>query len=102
MKFIDIVAGDFSFCTVACYSVPDVILNNQHTDLFQLIAQFLDVKADDTVVEVDIGSVIEQILRAIDIHLKRICHTKCNFSLSHKCLMQIGEDRHLFSGRLIA
>ena len=102
MKFIDVIACDLAFRTVQCHSVPHVILNDQHSDLFQLIAQFLDVKADDTVVEVDIGSVIEQILRAIDIHLKRICHTKCNFSLSHKCLMQIGEDRHLFSGRLIA
>ena len=101
MKFIDIVAGDFSFRTVACHSVPDVILNNQHTDLFQLIAQFLNVKADDTILQVNIRSVIEQILRAVDIHFKRVCYTKCDFSLLDKSIVQIGQNRHFFSGRLI-
>ena len=102
MKFIDIVAGDFSFRTVSCHSVPDVILNDQHTDLFQLIAQFLNVKADDTILQVNIRSVIEQILRAVDIHFKRVCYTKCDFSLFDKSIVQIGQSRHFFSGRSIS
>ena len=45
---------------------------------------------------------VEQILRAVDIHFKRVCYTKCNFSLFDKSIVQIGQNRHFFSGRLIS
>ena len=43
---------------------PNVILNNQHTQLFQLLSQIANVEADQTVAKVNIGSVIEYIQRA--------------------------------------
>ena len=34
---------------------PDLILHNEHTELLHLLAQFLDIIADDAVVDVYIG-----------------------------------------------
>ena len=37
--------------------VPYLILNHQHTDFFKLLAQFLDVRADNPVINVHIAPV---------------------------------------------
>ena len=55
MELIDIVPGGFD-AAVDRNSVPYLILDDEHSDFLQLLSKFLDVKADDTVVEVDIGS----------------------------------------------
>ena len=47
--------------TVDGNAVPHLILNYQHTDFFKLLAQFLDVIADNPVINVHIALVVEHI-----------------------------------------
>ena len=47
--------------TVDGNAVPHLILYHQHTDFLELLAQFLDVIADNAVIDVHIALVIEHI-----------------------------------------
>ena len=58
MKLIDIVPGRFD-ATVDRNSVPYLILNDEHSDFLQLLSKFLDVKADNTVIQFHIGSMVK-------------------------------------------
>ncbi len=58
MELIDIVPGRFD-TTVDRNSVPYLILDDEHSDFLQLLSKFLDVKADNTVIQFHIGSMIE-------------------------------------------
>ena len=46
---------------VNCYSVPYLILNNQHTQLFKLLAELFNVIADNTVIYIYICTVIKHV-----------------------------------------
>ena len=59
MELIYIVSGGFACSTVDGHTVPDRILDNQHSQLFKLFPQILDIKADDTVFQFHIGPVVE-------------------------------------------
>ena len=58
MKLIDIVPGRFD-ATVDRNSVPYLILNDEHSNLFQLLSKFFDIKADNTVIQFHIGSMVK-------------------------------------------
>ena len=49
MKLVHVVAGGFLFSPVYGYSVPHLILHNEHPQLFKLLSKLLDVKADKAV-----------------------------------------------------
>ena len=61
MHLVDVVAGGLVSGTVDGNAVPHLILDYQHTDLFQLLAQLLNVIADNAVIDVHIALVIEHI-----------------------------------------
>ena len=61
MHLVDVVAGGLVSSAVDGNAVPHLVLHHQHTDLFQLLAQLLDVIADDAVVDVHIALVVEHI-----------------------------------------
>ena len=77
MELVHIVAGGLSGGTIGCNTSPDLILHNQHSKLFQLLAKFLDVIADKAVLNVHIGSVVEEIERALHIDFKCCRHALC-------------------------
>ena len=58
-------------------SVPDLILYNQHADFLQLFSELLDVNADQTVADIHIRPVIEDIERAFDIDFQCGCDPLC-------------------------
>ena len=41
------------------HTVPHLILDNQHPQLFQLFPQVFDVKADNPVVQLHVGTVVK-------------------------------------------
>ena len=47
--------------TVHRYPVPDLILNDEHPNLFQLFSQFFDVKADNAVIDIHVCLMIKYI-----------------------------------------
>jgi len=67
VHLIHIISGGLAAAAVCRDTPPDLILHDEHTEFLHLLAQFLDVVADDAVVDVYIGSVIEQIQGAFHI-----------------------------------
>ena len=61
MELIHVVTGGLSGLSVCSDSAPDLILYNQHSQFLQLLTEFLDVVADQPVVDIDVGSVVEEI-----------------------------------------
>ena len=49
VELIDVVAGGLAGLAVARHAVPHLVLHDQHPELFELLAQFLDVVADHAV-----------------------------------------------------
>ena len=62
MELVDIVASDLLFLTVCGNPVPHGILHDQHSDLFELIAKLLNIKADDTIAHINVGAMIKEVL----------------------------------------
>ena len=58
MELIDVVPGGFD-ATVDRNSVPYLILDDEHSDFFQLLSKFFDIKADNTVIQFHIGSMVK-------------------------------------------
>ena len=58
MELIDIVPGGFD-AAVDRNSVPYLILDDEHSDFLQLLSKFLNIKADNTVIQFHIGSMVE-------------------------------------------
>ena len=71
MHFIHVVARRFSLTPVLRHSPPDLILHDQHPDLFQLFSEILDVIADEAVVDVNVRPVVEDIERTAHIDFQR-------------------------------
>ena len=61
VELIDVVARGFSRLAVACHAVPNLVLHDQHSELLELLAQLLDVVANDAVVDVYVCAVIEHV-----------------------------------------
>ncbi len=61
MEFIDVVAGAYALGTVGGYAAPNLILDDEHAQLLQLLAQFLDVKANQAVLDIHVGPVVKDI-----------------------------------------
>ena len=59
MELVNIVSGGFPCSPVDSDTVPHLILDNEHPQLFQLFPQILNVKADDTVFQLHIGTVVK-------------------------------------------
>ena len=62
---------DFPLLRFAVTRPPYLILYDEHTELLHLLAQLLDVIADDAVVDVHVGAVVEQVQTALHIDLQR-------------------------------
>ena len=61
MKLVHEVPGGAANSPVDGDRVPHRILNNEHPRLFQVLAQALDVKADQAVGDVHSGTVVEEV-----------------------------------------
>ena len=94
MKFVNVVTSDFFLFTVSGHTIPHRILNDKHTDFFQLIAEFLNIEANQAVCQVNICVMIEQILRAVYKHFKRIGNSQSNIALFFQFILQIRKQRH--------
>ncbi len=71
MHLVDVVAGGLAGGPVDGDAVPHLVLHHQHPDLFQLLAQLLDVVADNAVVDVHVAAVVEHVEGAGHIDFQR-------------------------------
>ena len=67
MHLVHIISGGLSATTIGSDTSPDLILHNEHTELLHLLAQFFNVITDDSVIDVHVGAVVEQIQTALDV-----------------------------------
>ena len=71
MKFVTVIPRSLPGGTIYCDAVPHLILNDQHPQLLELLAQLLDVVGHDPVVDVHIGPVVEHVETAGDVDFQR-------------------------------
>ena len=57
VHLVHVIAGGLSGSPVFCHTAPNLILDNEHPQLFKLLSQLLDVVADNPVIHIDIGFV---------------------------------------------
>ena len=96
MELVHIVAGGLTQPPVDGDAVPHLILDNQHTELLQLLAQLLDVVADNAVVDIHIGAVVEHIEGAGDVDLQRRGdELRLLFLLRPQGIIEIAQDGHI-------
>ena len=102
MEFIDVVSGASAFGPVGGHAAPDMILDDEHAQLLQLLAQFLDVEADQAVLDIHVGPVVEDVEGAADIDLQRRRNESgFLFRLLQKDSVQISQDRDILRLGLI-
>ena len=102
MEFVHIVAGGSSGRAVLRDTAPDLVLHDQHADLFQLLAELLDVIADQTVLDINVGPVVEEVQGSLDVDLKGGRHmVGFLFLLLKQCLIKILQKRHVLRPRII-
>ena len=77
MELVHVVARCLVLGAVDGNSVPHLILHDQHTELFELLAEFADVIADKAVVDIHIRPVIEDVQRAVNIDFKGSGNALC-------------------------
>lgn len=67
-----------------------------------MLAQLLDVEADDTVVDIHVGVVVENVQRTLDVDFQRSRHmTGFRFVLRQQRIVQIFQQRHIFRGGIL-
>ena len=87
---------------VFCNTVPDLILDDVHTDLFKLLAQLPDVIADNTVFDIHIGAVIEHRQRTGNIDFQRRGDVLCFlFCLLPELVVQVLQNRHILRSGIV-
>ena len=102
MKFIHIVTGVLPGSAVFRHAPPYLVLNNEHPQLFELLAKALDVVADDPVVYIYIRPVIEHIKGPRHINLQRRGDAAgFPLLLFQQALVQVAQDGDIFGLRVV-
>ena len=70
MHLIHIIPGGLAAAAVCGDTPPHLILHNEHTEFLHLFAQFLDVVADDAVIDVHVSAMVEQVQTTLDVDLQ--------------------------------
>ena len=76
--------------------IPHRVLDDEHSRLFQVFPQALDVKADQPVADVYGGAVVEEVEGAVDIQVQCLGHTVgLRDALRQQRLHQVAQDGHI-------
>ena len=70
MELVHEIPGGLARAAVLGHAAPHLVLHHQHPDLLHLLAQVLDVEADDAVLNIHVGAVVEDVERPRDIDFK--------------------------------
>ena len=61
VELVHIVAGGPPFTPVRRYSVPHLVLGDKHPQVFKLLSQFFDAKADKVVVDIHVRPMVKDV-----------------------------------------
>ena len=102
MELVYIVPGVLFAVAVDGNAVPDLILDDEHTQFFQLFAQLLDVETNDAVIKFHIGLMVEDPQRTIDVDFQCRGDTlRLPLFLLPQAVVQITERGHIFRLRVV-
>ena len=97
VELVHIVTGCLSFGPVFGDPAPYLVLYDQHAELFELLAELLDVIADQTVLNVYVCAVVEYVERTGDVDFKGSRQgLGFSFILFSKRVVQVFQDRNIF------
>ena len=65
VELVHIVAGGLALAPVYRDTIPYLVLDDQHPQVFQLFPQLFDIEADQAVVDIHVGPVVKDIQAAI-------------------------------------
>lgn len=71
VELVHEIPGGFTLIPVLGNTVPYLVLDHQHTQAFELLSQFLDIEADNAVVDIHVGTVVKNIQTAMHIQFQR-------------------------------
>ena len=101
VHFVNVVAGGFVGFPVDGHSIPHGVLHDEHPDLLELLAQLLDVEADNAVFDVDVGAVVEHVERAGNVDFQsRGDVLRLLFLLPPQLVIQVLQNRHILRHRV--
>ncbi len=99
MELVGKIPGSLAHAAVGGDTAPNLILDNQHPQLFQLLAQILDVEAHKPVFNVHIGTVIKDIQATGHIQVKGLRHpVGLRDVLGGQGGVEVGKDGHFLRG----
>ena len=102
VELVYIVPGVLFAVAVDGDTVPDLILDDEHPQFFQLFAQLLDVETNDAVIQFHIGLMVEHTQRTIDVDFQSRGDTlRLPFLLLPQAVVQITKRRHILRLRVI-
>ena len=102
VELVYIVPGVLFAVAVDGNAVPDLILDDEHTQFFQLFAQLFDIETDNSVIQLHIGLVIEHSQRTIDVDFQCRGDTlRLPLFLLPQAVVQITERWHIFRLRVV-
>ena len=102
VELVYIVPGVLFAVAVDGDTVPDLILDDEHTKLFQLLAQLFDVETDNSVIQFHIRLMVEHTQRTIDVDFQCRGDTlRLPLFLLPQTVVQITERRHILRLRIV-
>ena len=83
-------------------TIPDLILDDKHSQLFKLFAQLLNIETDNAVIQFHIGLVVEHTQRTVDVNFQRCGDAlRLPLFLLPQAVIQITERRHILRLRVV-
>ena len=96
MHLVHIIPCGLAAAAVCRDTPPHLILHDEHTEFLHLFAQFLDVVADDAVIDVHVSAMVEQVQTALDVDLQsRGNMVGFFFVLLEQGIVQVLKDGHI-------
>ena len=97
VELVHVVPGGFALGAVGGDAAPHLILHDEHPQLLELLAQLLDVVADQPIVHVHVGAMVEHVLGTRHINFQR-CRQRLRFLffLLSQGVVQILQNRDIF------
>ena len=74
MELVAEIPCRLALAAVLRHAAPNLVLDNEHPQLFQLFAQLFNIKGHNAVFDVDVGAVVKHIQGAVHIQVKGLRH----------------------------
>ena len=75
MELVAEIPRCLALAAVLGHTAPNLVLDNEHPQLFELFSQLFNIKGHNAVLDVDIGTVVKDVQASVYIQVKGLRHT---------------------------